>query len=335
MPSAGRSTWRTAVPGCDWRWARARLAVPLARLTQLQEQLQDLVNRPGALLECVSAKDRPDWLVQLTSGSEELFLVEGRIHRGLVRNGPPPITHGPFKGQEALEQLVDRANRIARASNLLGLADFFEEQSFTAQGPNVEVQLLRFHNDSVKVGEIIRLDYLASKAGNQGCINEGDLIAVQVANNSRAALDVSILAIDADDRISVFFPQGREINQVAPGASLTTPRQKTPGAAGQAQRLVVIAVPAGGRPTNYCFLASPTIAQARERAKAEGIAERTLGSPLGRLFQKALFAEGREPGIAVTEVQRTGLRTLFWRLASRKAPPPKIPGPGSTEKGGR
>jgi hypothetical protein len=312
---------RLALPGIP------REASLAARLDHLEKQLRERLDRPGSPCRLVSAEEKPDWFVKVTAGKEDaLYLWTSVTDPG--RQARPGEVRGPFTGAKGVVQLADCADRIARTRNLLALVGLFEGQSLTAQGPDVEVRLLRFSDDGVKFGQVIREE-------DDRTVSEGDLVAVQVTNNSRSALDLTILAIDEDDRVSVFFPAGREDNRVARGGSLITTRHKSQPAADAKktaaarahlgldarptalERLLVIAVAADGRSTNYGFLASPTIAQARARAMAEGTAERTLDSPLGRLLQNALYAERWPGGIDVQEVQRVALRTLAWRVNRR------------------
>jgi len=286
--------------------------LPLAVREKLQQKLQGLVERPGSLCEW-AAEDRPDWWVRTTPGTDELLLVDASDQRNVRRRWiKERASFGPFEGADAPEQLADRARRLARARNLLALAGFLEERPLTTRGPDVEVQLLRYRDEASKVGDPIRLDLDGTAWG----VRPTDQVAVRVSNDSRSALDVTVLAVDEDDRMTVVFPRERERNRVEAGQSLTTHRQKPPEA-GRGQRLVVLAVATGEPPVSYGFLESAAIVRARERARAEGIAERALDGPLGRLLQGALYGEGQERGVEVKDLQRVAFRTLTWRPTSR------------------
>ncbi len=75
-------------------------------------------------------------------------------------------------------------------------------------------------------------------------------------------------------------------------ASFSISTQDTTGR----EHVVLIAVPAKGPPTNFTFLAQPTLAQAR------GIAAKTRGgepSPFEKLLESAAFGHGGTRGIGV------------------------------------
>lgn len=79
------------------------------------------------------------------------------------------------------------------------------------------------------------------------------------------------------------------------------------------EHLVVISVRGepGVEPANFSFLAQPTL----ERSRAAG--GENFGSPLGKIFQNALYGEGNTRGYATESISEYEIRTLSWSIAPK------------------
>jgi len=88
------------------------------------------------------------------------------------------------------------------------------------------------------------------------------------------------------------------------------------------EHLVAIAVKAGDKPADFTWLAQPNAEQALRIGLVRGA--EYLESPLGRLLQQALFAEGDTRGLERGPSRANhALRLLSWRTLPGK------PGAGS------
>ena len=85
------------------------------------------------------------------------------------------------------------------------------------------------------------------------------------------------------------------------------------------ENLVVIAVKARVEdlPADFSFLAQETMPRARGLKGVRGNEERTIDSPLGRLFQNALYGEGATRGASSLDIDDYALRLLSWRTLAR------------------
>jgi hypothetical protein len=114
----------------------------------------------------------------------------------------------------------------------------------------------------------------------------------RITNHSRFKVDVTLLFIDSDFSIFAAFPRaGSGVDNMLPpgGSILATKAQATPTTF-DLDRMVTIAVRSEGQPLDFSVLQQPSILAMR------GAGDRTMDSPLGRLFQSALYGAGTTRG---------------------------------------
>jgi len=128
----------------------------------------------------------------------------------------------------------------------------------------------------------------------------GKYLDIQLRNMGRRNLSVTVLYLDEDYGVVPLFPRGRQgnlieanLNGTARPISIKWNNKLIPIEKPNRMRehLVVIAVPNQDRqrPTDFSFLAQPSL----ERAKGRGGASEALDTPLGRLLALAAFG-GKE-----------------------------------------
>jgi hypothetical protein len=215
---------------------------------------------------------------------------------------------GPAEGLVLV--LKDQLQRIARAKNLVALAS--ENSPGADRDPNtaivVDVELIKYRDKADRKGQAVKWQ------GSGLALHDGDLVAFRLHNRSRAAVDVTLLFVDSDYGIQVVFPPHGTItdNRLPPGYTFTTPRSKI--SAGKTQGLehvVVIAVQAEGVPVDFSCLEQKTIHRTR------GGTQGAIDSPLGRIFQNALYADGGNRGMDKADFDKSALQLLSWQTLPR------------------
>jgi hypothetical protein len=290
-----------------------------ARLTALLHEASASEEREHRLFAPEDEVARADWLIRATTpGADTLVLVPGQGW-AKASEAPLPSSFGPFSASAA--ELKDRLFRIARAQNLLKVATSPTE---ILRGPsdheiNLKVELVRLKDDHDRIGTVLPPD------PNQ-TFRVGDFIGVRLENQGRAPVDLTLLWIDGDSRITAAFPDGPGVdNRLLPSTMGGTPLLKgyaiTAEGLGR-EHLVIFAAAGRGQAerVDYTFLAERTFADAergvRTRGGAEGAAA-TLDSPLSRLLQSAVFARGLSRGLKRIEARSYSIQNLTWRSLPR------------------
>jgi hypothetical protein len=296
--------------------------LPEAERRRLGELLRGIAQAPGALIKVVDDPDRADWLIRRAAPQAgQVYLVPGSgwpLERGA--GGLPPL-FGPLAAEDRV--LKDHLRRIARFQQLLRIAGDPGAESLLG-GPDVDVpiELLRFANDADRVGQVVAWQARGIE------FREGEIVGFRVRNLGREPIDVTVLFLDSGFGIKPLFPRvpGGD-NRLPPARAAALPPERsaltrqfriTADTVGL-EHLVVIAVKAREEesPADFSFLAQETIPRARGLKGVQGNEERTIESPLGRLFQKALFGEGGTRGASALDIDDYALRLLSWRTLPR------------------
>jgi hypothetical protein len=272
-----------------------------------------------------SPRDGARWLLRLDSlRSGQLYLVPAAGWRPPTAgkadardvSGLPPLFGPVPKGDRGLPWLLERLGRIARVQNLLALTGAPDDdlaRSDTAV--KVEVQVVRLRNRADKEGQLLRW------GGDGITLHKGDWIGFRVFNRSRYPIDISMLLIDGSYGIAPVFPKSATVdNRIPPGDKPFQLLTQATGDKVSLEHLVVIAVRAREVElyANFCFLAQPSLERAREVAGTSQRGRSSLSSPLGRLFQSALYAEGKTRGLSTTTIDDHAFRLLSWRYVPSK-----------------
>jgi hypothetical protein len=319
LPMAGRCQ----VAFTDFGVQRLRVALDGRANPPVSQALEALGNEPNSLIQPVGDARQAEWLVR-TEG-DKVFLLPATDLRGpngwSPRFGPTPV------GDGLGSWLNDHLTRIAKARNLVALAAAAgAEQVRDDAGVSCDIELLRFADSAPGTkGEVVRWQ------SNGLQLQAGDVIAFRVTNRSRTSVDVTLLFVDAGYGISAFFPQPNvaAANRLAPEKSLITHRAKVTSKTTGLENMIVIAVKAKGEepPLDFTCLTQPTLKQAQDRSV--GDPQRGIDSPLGQLFQHALFGEGTTRDLTPVALNDYSLRLLSWQLPAAAERPRTVPGPAS------
>ncbi len=260
------------------------------------------------LVAVVDDPKEADWLLQLNSFAEkQLFLTPVSGWAGEQEGSLPPLFGPAPKGEEFQEWFVNSLTRIARVQSLLGVSG--GASSEWDNDPSLEVELRLFKGRRDRVGEVLRFDQGGIKLYN------GDRIGFRVKNASEGPMDVTMLLIDSGFGISPLYPAEGQVNRLYPGNQVVRSGEIGTSTIGL-EHLLVVGVKAKpvDEPTNFSFLAQPTI----ERSRALG--GKGLGSPLGKIFQNSLFGEGGTRGASSSDVASFIMKTMSWQTMPETRP---------------
>lgn len=280
-----------------------------ARL-RVSQTLDQLAAGETSLLSVVSDSSRAQWLVHVERDRAFLVPANGQVLAANHKDdAPAPIQPwlGPVPIDDTLGTwLQDRLARIARVQNLLQMAG-----SGVMTAPN---------GDTIKIdAEMVRFDP-ANPASSEGVkwsqgqtVQTGEIVGFRVRNTGREPIDVTLLFIDGSYGISAFFPQpgfGADARLEAGKEFLSRKAKATPSAS--MEHMLVIAVRSEPQrvPIDFTCLCQPSI----EKAEATRGASQGLDTPLGRLFQKAVFARGGTRGLDSTSVDTHTIRLISWNV---------------------
>jgi hypothetical protein len=226
--------------------------------------------------------------------------------------GALPLLFGPAPaGEEMIPWLAEQLARIVRAQNLLQVAQRFErEQRGRRSALSLSLELLRFDDESDRQGKAV----IWQSGGIR--FQPGDLLGVRLRNQSREAADVTLLFIDSNYGISPLFPASETIDnrlrRIDPPLLL---RYRVNDDSLGLEHLVLIAVKAQPMTpfAHFTFLAQPSLERAR--SASPGDAERTVDSPLGSLFQSAVFGSpDGQRGILKAAAASYALRAIHFEV---------------------
>jgi hypothetical protein len=288
----------------------------------LSDLVATMASEAGSLLEVVPEPARADWLVRVAApGANQVYFVPASgwlVERGTERL---PAVFGPLEADP--RALKERLGRIARVQNLLKLAgDSGGEALLGDSDLGVKVALLRFDNEADRVGKAVTWQ------GRKIDFREGEVVGFRVENLGREPVDVTVLFLDSGFGITPFIPRfpgadnrlppARAASGTSSRAALTRRFRVTAKTVGP-EHLVVIAVRAKAEelPADFSFLAQESIPRARGVAGLRGNEKMTIDSPLGRLFQNALYGEGSTRGVSSIDIDEYSLGLVSWRTLAR------------------
>ncbi|MCC6418852.1 MAG: caspase family protein [Gemmataceae bacterium] len=281
---------------------------PSEPLQRLEQQARKLAKDPGAVFTVVDDAGRAGWVVQEEGG--KLYLLPGEVARRAGPRQEASPARFALDGDTPAAKLRDALERIHRAQGLLALgAAPAEEVARGEAAVDVEAVMLKLRGKADPRGEPVAW----KDRGVQ--LAAGDHVAWRLTNRSRFAVDVSLLFIDSGHGIYAVFPRPGTTadNRLLPGQTFRTGAVRVNAKTTGLEHMLVIAVRADGPPVDFTCLAQPTLERA-EQAATRGAARQTLASPLGRLFQNALYARGATRGLDAEAIDNHALRLLSWRV---------------------
>jgi hypothetical protein len=264
-----------------------------SRLIKVDRDLSELASKPGALFVMTTPGERPDWLIQARGTEIVLLSADAAAVAGDL---PPQMPRVVVPERATAKALADCIGRVARARNLMSLTapgpaarlkDRDEKGLSTdADAIDVDVELVKLRDMNDGQGTPLRSD------GRVLVLPAKQWVGWRVTNHSRFKVDVTLLFIDSDFSIVSAFPRaGSGVDNMLPagGSKLVAKAQATPTTF-DLDRMVTIAVRTEGQPLDFSVLQQPSITALR------GAGDRTMDSPLGRLFKTALYGAGTTRG---------------------------------------
>lgn len=274
---------------------------------RVREELAKFDRQPQSLLQLAPNAAQADWLVR-ESGGKVMLVFAAAVSNG--RESPQTKSFGPVPLDEQLGGwLEDHLNTVARARNLLALtAAAAEEHVDPDNGVDIQVELLRYRPKQPKVFDVVEW----SGSGRE--LKKGDRIGFRITNRGHYTADVNLLFVDSNYGITVVFPEKNTVGdeRLRPKRTIIvgpwTINARTTGL----DHVVAIGVKVrSDEPAmDFSFLAQPNLQKAR--LKSAGDQNRGLDSPLGMLFQNALYGEGQQRGLTREIANDYAVRLLSW-----------------------
>jgi hypothetical protein len=286
-------------------------------LDDLARDLHALARLPDSPFVLVASQQQAEWLVRLAGG--KAYLVRSaEFEDGRAPDGVPAAARqkalqrllGPFeRGAQGTALLREGLARIARAANLLKLAarpagEIVRGSADEAPRARVEVVRLGGKPEAPSSDPIPRF-----------CA--GDRVELRVSNTGRVPIDVTVLYVDSQFGIEALFPLA-EHNRLSPGSTVRVPPVDVKGHTSGREHVVLVAVRARElEPVDFVSLAQPSLQRAVTTDRSRG-GSRGLGSPLGRLLQKALYRSGKTRGMSAPEAEDYFLQLVPVQVEARK-----------------
>lgn len=323
LPAGGRC----APVYIDFGISRPRLAVdketdakeplPAPERDRVGRMLAKLGKESNSLIQVVAEPNQASWLLRLDSiqaGKWHLVPASGLAARGDTAEKPPLFGPVPTDA-DMVPWLTDRLGRIGRAQCLFETANRSSSERVGATRVKIKVEQLRFKDQTDRIGQPLRWQ------ADGFTLQPGDIVGFRVTNEGREPVDVTFLFIDGNFGITPVFPASAAAdNRIAPKGESVLPRFKVNATTVGLEKMVVIAVKAKAVELNvdFSFLAQPSVERARGAGVSRRGGEETVNSPLGRLFQYALYNEGNNRGLAGAELDDLALEVLSWRVVPRQ-----------------
>jgi len=290
--------------------------VPIDQLKHLKGILEGLAEQERSFVTVVAELGNVEWLVR--PGGDRVYLIPAsgllkRVEKASApgqSSGSQPL-YGPAPIDKHLATwLSKRFARIARANYLHRLVAPADGSLMTVgSGVNARVEMVRYPSEASSAFKVVT-------PGGGDVIREGDIVQFRVHNRGPEAVDVTLLFIDSAYGIDAYLPRPgfRGDNRIPPGKMLPSPRARVTKTEGT-EHMIVIAVRAVAQqqPVDFSCLAQPSL----ELARGTRGANRSLESPLGKLLQSSLFAQGRTRGLDTRVIDNHVVRRISWRVFAR------------------
>jgi hypothetical protein len=217
-----------------------------------------------------------------------------------------------------MSRLKDDLGRIARATNLIKLtrplSQAADEKGKDA-AVDVEIVMRKHRSKEDLEGE----EVLWQKGGVT--FTPGDWVSWKVKNRGKEHVDISILFVNGAYGIIPLYPGPTTSgeNRWEPGKTEPFKPIRINARTVGLEHLVLIAVKGEGAAIDFTYLAQPTLKQAESKAVEHGKERgKAFSSPLGKLFQTALYAHGNTRGEDSEAMDSCAMRLISWRVLPPK-----------------
>jgi hypothetical protein len=281
-------------------------AVARAEAGRLKQDLEAAARGTAAvqsLIEVVPSPARADWVVRL-KGNEVTLL---RRQQSATRAGSPP-PDSPF-GSHGVDDrlsswLEENLRKVARVEVLKRLAAApAGALAGSDEGVRIDLDMVRLRDPDDREGQVLRPD-----KGLE--LLDGDVVAFRVTNRSRAAnVYITLLFLDSDYGITSLYPKdGDSAKPLSPDKAFQIRLQVGAGKVPDLDHVLAIALEAGPQPVDFSCLEQEDIRDAPP----------AMRTPLGRLFQNALYGRGSTRGLDRKVLDNHALRLCSWRTLPGK-----------------
>ena len=280
---------------------------PADQVQRIQKDLESLSQKDFPLVHLESTIAAAKWVVRADQGKVYLIPAGGVQVRGIDESplfGPVP------SDKEQRDWLAGSLTQIARVNNLLKIANSADSGQQTT-GLRVEVQLLRFKGLDDQMGEPV------AWTGEGKQLHVNDIIGFRVRNPNEFAVDVSLLFVDSGYGVTAFWPEpGTAMtNRVPAGKTILTPKGEVNDATTGLEHMLVIAVEAQARPTDFSFLEQPKLDRAKSAPGSRGSATDVLSTEFGQFLEQASYLSGQR-GLGKAIRERCSIQAVSWRIAA-------------------
>jgi hypothetical protein len=256
----------------------------------------------GLAVRTESAADA-DWFVRADGDDVVLIPASGYVaprspKSAQPADAPPRFRAGSMKGGALASDMADALQRIARARNLMRLAENVGESG----NVGLDVELIRYESETSKPGRPVRYEVEGPS------LVVGEWAAFRMINTGKVPLDVTLLFLDSSYGIESLYPlKDQEIdNRIQPGQQAMTMRFEVTATTLGDEHVVAIGVPAQGPRTSFGMLRQPSL----EAMKTRGAPR----SPLEELLDSDLYGVGTRSGsLNLSGGVRHTVRLLSWR----------------------
>jgi Caspase domain len=263
--------------------------------------------RPS-LVKLVTDPSEADWVLRPYKDGKMLVMVPAADL--LVAKVEKPRQFGPYPdSEELIEKLEESAALVARYENLKKLAGGFTDDSGD-QGVKFKVDIRRGKDKQDKKGT-----FPMTWPSTDLSFYNDDRVVFTITNTSRAPIDLTILHLDSDYKISCHYPKNKEYNRIEPGKSLTLKPADLSTEQTAIEHLVFIAVKGENQTVDFTSLEQPGLDKARATANSKA-----MQSPLGQLFEKAMYNAGSTRGMKTAEVDDHAMHLVTWEIKHDKRP---------------
>lgn len=277
----------------------------------VEAALAALEGRPGSLITRVYTAAEAEWYVRVVQSQIYLIpalgwdatLQHATGTRDMPQGAPTPFVLGAADAPDLAPRLQSALMRIARAHHLLRLTREAGGVPRTVGQLDIRVDLLRL-DDEPTSQEVFVTHGTAGRV-----LHDGESVVFLLTNPTPYTLDITLLLINSGYGIRTLFPRlevGDE-NRLKPQQQLRTPAFRVVEPFGPEQ-LVIIATKAGAGRTDFSSLEQSSLTQALWHAAHAP----ALRSPVGQLFQRALYGQGQVRGVAKAVLDTYTVRVLSW-----------------------
>jgi Caspase domain len=266
------------------------------------------------LVKLVNDLGDADWILRPNKDGKLVMMPAADL---LVAKVASPRRFGPYIDSENLvEAIEESADKIARFENLKKLAGGFADDGGD-QGVKFKVEMRRTTDIKDREGK-----FPVAWPSTDLTFYDQDIVIFRVTNTGRIPIDVTMLYLDSDFNITCLHPVRENINRIDPGKTeKLTPIRANTKTVGM-EYLVVVAVKGEDQAKSFSFLQQAGLTRTRDVRRNESRAK-AKASPLGQMFQAAMYGDGATRGMKTAEVDDHAMMLMSWQIRPEKRPAEK------------